>query len=476
MVFYKIRFLLGFSISGFPPEELRAGCSRRRRQLSALGKMSANEAHGTGKHWINSIFPAPESFYDQETSLKLGRPAYFASPAAVASYSLLLYSLSGGVFAALLGFYSHPSQYLSETIVQSSWSRPGFECAPLQNDPHYGVNYSYTECLANVVAPSATSLTLGSTESVSQTGYERTGGYTCTPSQNDPHYDVSYTYTECLANVVEPSATSVSLVSSVWKYTPLGNSRGIKSTESTVGIRARNDTIKNVTSQVVLGHGTEIAVTQAGWERRWPYIPACPEWTQASEYVCTYRSWGSNYYDGECECHTPFGSTIDQNEAIEIYTYITNQLGDSICDFAKTNSPFQCTRRCYNYRPFSSSSVATPETLLTSAESTCNSGGAERCSSQSEATDYFKCQRTSIGDSICDFTKTNSPFQCTRKQPIEVMQRISLSYAGAILVYSGLSVFFSWLMQYRKARIEKLRKVVASKGIVLTPENQEPTV
>ncbi len=183
----------------------------RRRHLSALSKMSANEADGTGKYWINSILPAPESFYDKETSLKLGRPAHFASPAAVASYSLLLYGLSGAAFAALLGFYSHPSPHLSETVVQSSWSRPGFECAPLQNDPHYGVNYSNTECLANVVAP---------------------------------------------------SAASVNLVGIVWNYTPLGNSRGVKSAESTVGIRAQNDTIKNVTSQVVLGHGTEIRVNQ----------------------------------------------------------------------------------------------------------------------------------------------------------------------------------------------------------------------
>ena len=150
-----------------------------------------------------------------------------------------------------------------------------------------------------------------------------------------------------------------------------------------------------------------------------------------------------------------FICSATQLQAITAFQQILTFYGgkEGLCDFAKTNSPFQCTRQCYNYRPFSSSSVTIPETLLTSAESTCNSGGAERCSSQSEATDYFKCQRTSIGDSICDFTKTNAPFQCTRKQPIEVMQRISLSYAGAILVYSCLSVFFSWLMQYRKARI-----------------------
>ncbi len=108
---------------------------RRRRHLSALGKMSANGSDGTSKHWINSILPAPETFYDKDAvQLKQGRAAYVASPAAIASYSLLLYGLSGGAFAALLAFYSHPSQYLTETVVQSSWSRPGFECAPLQND------------------------------------------------------------------------------------------------------------------------------------------------------------------------------------------------------------------------------------------------------------------------------------------------------------------------------------------------------
>ena len=96
--------------------------------------MSANEAHGNGKHWINSILPAPESFYDKDASLK-----FVASPAAVASYSLLLYGLSGGAFAVRLALYSYPSQFLTETVVQSSWLRPDFECAPLQNNPHYAV-------------------------------------------------------------------------------------------------------------------------------------------------------------------------------------------------------------------------------------------------------------------------------------------------------------------------------------------------
>lgn len=68
-----------------------------------------------------------------------GRSAYVASPAVVASYSLLLYGLSGGAFAVRLALYSYASQFLTETVVQSSWLRPDFECAPLQNNPHYAV-------------------------------------------------------------------------------------------------------------------------------------------------------------------------------------------------------------------------------------------------------------------------------------------------------------------------------------------------
>ena len=307
-----------------------------------------NEADRTRKHWINRFLPAPENFYDKDAvQLKQGHVAYLAPLSTVASYSLLLYGLSGGAFAALFAFYSHPSQFLTEVAVQSSWSRPGFDCAPLQNDPHYGVNY---------------------------------------------------TYVGCLANIMEPSATSVSLESSVWKYSPFGSSRGLKSTESTAGIRAQNETIKNVTAEVVLGHGTEVGASQT---QGFVYDSgplsagsACPGWTQGSEYVCSYDSLVNR-----CYCLTSFGSTIDQNEGIEIFTFFTEQLGDSICDFAKTNSPFQCMR----------------------------------------------------------------------KQPIDVMQRISLSYAGTILVYSSLSVFFSWLMQYRKVRLEKLRKLVVAKDVVLSP-------
>ena len=47
---------------------------------------------------MNSILPAPEVFYDADRPLKLG---YQATPAAIASYTFLLYALSGAAFAVV---------------------------------------------------------------------------------------------------------------------------------------------------------------------------------------------------------------------------------------------------------------------------------------------------------------------------------------------------------------------------------------
>jgi hypothetical protein len=50
---------------------------------------------------MNSTFPAPEVFYDADRPLKLGYQTYLATPAAIASYTFLLYALSGAAFAAV---------------------------------------------------------------------------------------------------------------------------------------------------------------------------------------------------------------------------------------------------------------------------------------------------------------------------------------------------------------------------------------
>jgi hypothetical protein len=71
----------------------------------------------TDVHWVNAVIPAPQTFRDMDASLERGRVVYFGSPTAIATCSVVVYALSGTAFAALLAFYSLPSQYVTESIV-----------------------------------------------------------------------------------------------------------------------------------------------------------------------------------------------------------------------------------------------------------------------------------------------------------------------------------------------------------------------
>ena len=103
---------------------------------------------------MNSTFPAPEVFYDAENAQtripNVSRDArgdrfVYLSPVRVERCCLRC--------GALLAFYAQPSQFITATIVCSTWSRPGFRCEPAQNDAYYKVKYTHDECLANIREP-----------------------------------------------------------------------------------------------------------------------------------------------------------------------------------------------------------------------------------------------------------------------------------------------------------------------------------
>jgi hypothetical protein len=61
--------------------------------------MKAVERDTSDVHWVNAVIPAPQSFRDMDASLKRGHVVYFGSPMAIATYSVVLYALSGAAFA-----------------------------------------------------------------------------------------------------------------------------------------------------------------------------------------------------------------------------------------------------------------------------------------------------------------------------------------------------------------------------------------
>ena len=54
-----------------------------------------------------------------------------------------------------------------------------------------------------------------------------------------------------------------------------------------------------------------------------------------------------------------------------------------------------------------------------------------------------------LGD-ICAFTKQNPPYSCARQVPPPFLQRASLAYANAALLYGVMSAFFAQML-YRSA-------------------------
>ena len=294
----------------YDPEEVE----RQRRRIAAgcflAVDMKDVEHDATDVHWVNAVIPAPQSFRDMDASFKRGRVVYFGSPVAIATYSVVVYALSGAAFAALLAFYSLPSQFVTESVVGTSWSLADFDCEPLQADPYYGVSYSYSECLANIAEPNAETVVVGTAGP---------GG------------------------------------SQYFNYYPFSNTVSLKKPSS-----QNNGNYGVTVSGIVVGASDGLYVLSTG---------------------------------------------ATQSQVITAYNQVITFLG-----------------------------------------------GIE---------------------GLCEFTKTNSPFQCTREKPIEATQRISLAYAGAMFVYTTLSILFPLFMRVRTSRAEKLKRFIASKGIDIAQRVEE---
>ena len=149
--------------------------------------MKTVERDASDVHWVNVAIPAPQSFRDMDASFERGRAVYFGSPVATATCSVVVYALRGAAFAALLAFYSLPSQYVTASVVGTSWSLAGFDCEPLQGDARYGVSYSYSECLANIAEPNSETV-VSSSLGVGYTFFPffNNVGIAKDPAQNNP--------------------------------------------------------------------------------------------------------------------------------------------------------------------------------------------------------------------------------------------------------------------------------------------------
>ncbi|CAL6298248.1 unnamed protein product [Bathycoccus prasinos] len=165
--------------------------------------------------------------------------------------------------------------------------------------------------------------------------------------------------------------------------------------------------------------------------------------------------------------------TTDPSKAAAYFDCRKNAIGTtSLCEFAKLNAPFECTAPCFEYAPFAND-VPIEATILNSVpDNTCDAtgysvkDGSKFCTNLSATTisNYFECRANAIGvDAICEFTKSNAPYECQRKVPLPPLQRLSLAYANTLILYSALaSLFAGYLYRVASKSVEegKTREVV----------------
>ena len=111
--------------------------------------MASNKKGG-----VLSKVPLPDTFFSIKHQL---RPIASISVSAPSAILIYFFSILG--FVGCWIFYSEPGPEVIYTVTQPEWQKEGYECVPLQNEPNYDVLYTYDECISNFQKPSTSTVT-----------------------------------------------------------------------------------------------------------------------------------------------------------------------------------------------------------------------------------------------------------------------------------------------------------------------------
>ena len=69
---------------------------------------------------------------------------------------------------------------------------------------------------------------------------------------------------------------------------------------------------------------------------------------------------------------------------------------------------------------------------------------------KADAVEAWKKLLALIGDKICDFTKLNAPFSCSKYEPMDLPTRFSLAYGNAMLIFASVCAVVAVLIRRRQ--------------------------
>ena len=227
-------------------------------------------------------------------------------------------------------------------------------------------------------------------ETIIQPSSER-AGFTCTPLQPDAHYGVTFNYDECQRNMANPSTDSVILE------------------DSCAGCPDRRFSFYPFGSQ----------------------FPSVQLYDSRVPTVVDVSSLATNpVFEGWAAASSCFGQTVP-----------TMGSGDRVTNFVdvlswRTSGIDQGLSMSINERVYMGYDGVTHDYCYVSLD---------------EAIDMYN--KLLANTDLCSFTKDNSPYSCVRHVPTPLLQRASLAYANASLLYGAASALFAQML-YRSSRTE----------------------
>jgi hypothetical protein len=240
-------------------------------------------------HWVKKL-PLWTEFYDEPKEIK-----FISSDATIAFVAICIAVLTLGTFAGFFAMYSQSEYNLKETIITSEWEKSGYTCTPLtQDDMGYGLTWDYATCLANVQAPSTSTIDFTSQTNTGPVGTGATNTYTRFDAKWQPFkaYTTEGVESKMWENYTKPA------LATTYGY----DSWGIENW-ATGGQE----------------YGTRSLVNSAGQSARISYF----EVTAGATF-----SW----------------TDANKANAVEVWKLLADDLGDNVCLWAKENAPYECVK------------------------------------------------------------------------------------------------------------------------------------
>jgi hypothetical protein len=310
-------------------------------------------------------------------------------------------------FFGFIWWYSDPSMYITQSVIQKEFEKPGFECAPLGYDEHYDISVGFAECELKILEPNTDTVTLS----------------------DDGEYYEFIPFPTSGDNVV---LTSDRAAVTKGLYDPVGGGTGAAATAA-----------------------DPFASLFGGYYG--DYFSAPEEGEDDPEYEGLAELSG-------CNCKMVYdGGTDEEKSQLRIATSNLYLGADeqAKCSSSPPASPGGDPHGGGDSDPSGDPSGGSdPSGSYDPSMPTGNFGrklltGHECTLDQAKAIAMFK-KYMEVNDP-CNFVKRNTPFQCVKEAPLPVTQVLSLANANSGLFYSVVSaVMVGYMYATKKVTLEQV--------------------